>query len=454
MATVKKSPTNTEIDALVEKAQAVLKTNDHGNWTVPSETLYPHQWLWDSCFIAIGLRHNDPRRASREITSLLRGQWKNGMMPHIVCSGSQGYWVGPQFWQSKLSPLSPDDQATSGITQPPLVSIAALAVAEKLPTAEAEVLLKKIYPNLISYHEWIYRERDPNASGLAVLVHPWESGLDNSPSWVEQLKSFTPFWVTVILKTRLAVLARKFRRDTEFVPGDQRMTTTEALKFIHLINKHRKRSYDSRATIAKSRFTVEDLAFNSILIRANRALQKIADTIAEDIPPDLTYRFSQSESSLEQLWDEELQQYYSRHYKTQGLIKIATVATFLPLYSGSISKQRAASLVKLLTSQQFWPHFPVPSVPLGSKYFRERRYWQGPTWINMNWMIIQGLLNYGYLKEAEQLKQTVMKLIQQSGFHEYFSPLSGEGFGIDHFSWTAALFIDLAKTELQAKQEL
>ncbi|MEK7561630.1 MAG: glycoside hydrolase, partial [Patescibacteria group bacterium] len=60
---------------LLRAAEEVLKTNDRGSFTVPAADLYPHQWLWDSCFVAIGLRHLDLERAQAELTSLLRGQW-------------------------------------------------------------------------------------------------------------------------------------------------------------------------------------------------------------------------------------------------------------------------------------------------------------------------------------------------------------------------------------------
>jgi hypothetical protein len=68
---------------LLEEAEKVLKKNDRGKFTVPAGDLYPHQWLWDSCFIACGLRHIDIDRAQTELTSLLRGQWSNGMFPNI-----------------------------------------------------------------------------------------------------------------------------------------------------------------------------------------------------------------------------------------------------------------------------------------------------------------------------------------------------------------------------------
>ena len=71
-------------DALLKEATKVLKQNDRGKWIVPAGDLYPHQWLWDSCFIAIGLRHLSIERAQVELLSLLRGQWSNGMLPNII----------------------------------------------------------------------------------------------------------------------------------------------------------------------------------------------------------------------------------------------------------------------------------------------------------------------------------------------------------------------------------
>jgi hypothetical protein len=73
-----------ESEELLNRAKAVLEVNQRGDYTVPAEGLYPHQWLWDSCFIAIGLRHYDLERAQKEILSLLRGQWSNGMMPNMI----------------------------------------------------------------------------------------------------------------------------------------------------------------------------------------------------------------------------------------------------------------------------------------------------------------------------------------------------------------------------------
>jgi len=43
--------------ALAARAREVLRRNDLGGWTRAAPGLYPHQWSWDSAFIAIGLAH-------------------------------------------------------------------------------------------------------------------------------------------------------------------------------------------------------------------------------------------------------------------------------------------------------------------------------------------------------------------------------------------------------------
>src|SRR5262249_30245649 len=109
--------------ALRARAREVLEANRRGAWTCPSATLYPHQWLWDSCFIAMGLASSDPWRAAGELRSLFRGQWANGMLPHMIFAEGVHDAGSRRIWQSKRNPLAPRDVETSCITQPPLVAV-------------------------------------------------------------------------------------------------------------------------------------------------------------------------------------------------------------------------------------------------------------------------------------------------------------------------------------------
>lgn len=73
----------------------------------------------------------------------------------------------------------------------------------------------------------------------------------------------------------------------------------------------------------------------------------------------------------------------------------------------------------------------------------QARYWQGPAWVNTNWLIIDGLARYGFAAEAEALRLSTLELVRKSGFREYFNPLTGEPAGVSDFAWTAALTVNL-----------
>ena len=40
-----------------------------------------------------------------------------------------------------------------------------------------------LYEAALKWHRWWYSARDPEGTGLVALLHPWESGSDNSPAW-------------------------------------------------------------------------------------------------------------------------------------------------------------------------------------------------------------------------------------------------------------------------------
>src|SRR5829696_4706768 len=71
-------------DVLVHQARAVLDFNWTGEYTMPGPRLYPHQWSWDSAFIAIGYSSYDQERATRGLRHLFEAQWKNGLLPQLV----------------------------------------------------------------------------------------------------------------------------------------------------------------------------------------------------------------------------------------------------------------------------------------------------------------------------------------------------------------------------------
>lgn len=430
---------------LLTTAKEVLKMNDRGSYTQPAHGLYPHQWLWDSCFIAIGLRNFDLERAKTELLSLLHGQWSNGMLPNIIFRSDAEYRTDRNLWRSWLSPFAPDGISTSGITQPPMLAEAVVQVGEKMEWPERRQWYRLFWVPLLAYHEWLYQERDPHEEGLTLQIHPWEVGMDNTPPWMQELHEHQlPTWIRFVERSHLDKVINLFRRDGRSIPLDERFNTIEALAMFDIQRRLRRKAYDINKVLDHSLFAIEDVAFNSILIRANQHLEHIGKSLKEPMPAELQTSMARTAQAFESLWDPYAGQYFSRDFITHQLLKTPSVATLLPLYAGSISKGRAKQLVKLLEDEkQFGPAYPLPSVPVSSSFFHAKLYWQGPAWVNINWLVIDGLTRYGFKDHAEALKESTLEMVAKSGCYEYFDPLDGTPAGAANFSWTAALAIDL-----------
>lgn len=433
---------------LAVQAREVLNRHDRGLFTSPAE-IYPHQWLWDSCFVAIGQRHYDVERAKIEILSLLRAQWSNGMVPHTVFARGHEYHRDHEIWRSWVSPYAPDDDLTSGITQPPVLAEAIVQIGEKLPLAGRRSWYKQTWQELVAYHQWLYRERDPHNEGLVLQIHPWETGIDNSPAWMAELhEHLLPFWIRAVQKLRLDHVISLFRRDTRVIPPEQRFATIDALAMFDAQRRLRRKEYDIDKVLSHSLFAIEDVGFNSILLRANEHLRAIAKTTRAEIPKELDESMAKAVKAFDQLWDPYTEMYYSRDFVTHRLLKEPGISNLLPIYSGAIPEERAALIVKSIENEHtFGPAYPVPSAPLNLPRFSPVCYWQGPTWVNTNWLVIEGLSRYGYRDHAAALRESTLELIGKHGFWEYFNPVSGDPLGARDFSWTAALAIDMLEAE-------
>jgi Glycosyl hydrolase family 63 C-terminal domain len=432
-------------EELREMAIGVLSRNARSGYVAPARGLYVHQHLWDSCFIAIGQRHYDVAGAMEGLRRLLGAQWSNGMVPHIRFERGWRYWWDGHVWRSRVNPAAPRGVATGGISQPPMIAEAVVRIGEVLPRDQRLAWYRSMTRPLVAYHEWLHLDRGAAGCGLAIQIHPWETGLDNSPPLLELLgRCPAPWWIDLMARSGADRLATRLRWDTKYVPADQRSSTLEALRLYSALKRIRQHRYDTGAALLRGPFVIQDLTFNSILVRANTRLRQIARETGMPLPPVLTRAMRAHRSAMEELWDADTGCYYSRDAHNGQLIKEPSIAGFMPLYAGCTDRARATRLVEMLSDPRaFCSPYPVPSVPLGSRWFQPCRYWQGPTWINMNWLIIDGLRRYGFEAEADALRLKTLAVVAKSGFYEYYHPLTGEPAGAEDFSWTAALTVDL-----------
>jgi hypothetical protein len=435
-----------------KKAREILEANRSGSYTRPSPLLYPHQWNWDSGFIAIGKSHYDTRGAVSEIESLFSAQWSNGMLPQVVFNpdATGGYFPEPDFWETERSAHKPADKLTSGITMPPIHAVAVERIWANAPRDRRRVLefLEWIYPRLLSFHEYLYRERDPEDTGLASIRHPWESGIDNSPAWDPPLKAIN------VDKNALPAYQR---RDLDHVASDMRPKDDDYDRYVYLLDLFRSLDYDESAIREQCPFLVLDPLFNSILCRANQCLANLAGILGEPIGAIEHWQRKSAEAIRTKLWCPTRQMFYPYDQVAGRLIHSETSSGFMPLFAGAATREQASIIYRRLNSVSFCAlHqgncYATPNYDTQKEDFDRSNYWRGPVWININWMLAHGLTRYGYTLKADSLRRDLLQLPIRFGFHEYFDSFSGKGYGSDNFSWTAALFIDLVQDHYNAEK--
>ncbi len=436
-------PDPAQRDRLLTAARAVLDRNWTGASTIPAPGIYPHQWSWDTGFIAIGRSWGDGRRAAVELEHLFEAQWANGMLPHIRFGpDTTNYFPGPDFWQADRSPAAPAGIETSGITQPPIHAVAALEIHRRAGTAaeraDARAFLERLYPRLASMHRYLAAARDPSGIDLATLVHPWESGLDNSPAWDRLLGD---------LEIPPGALPAYERRDLMHVDPADRPTDDAYDRFVYLAATYRDSGYDDATIVERSPFLVAGPLFNAIYLWSEEALGEIATILGGDPAPHRARARAIARAIVRELWEPERRLFLARDLRTGRLEPEATVISFVPLLDAELDTGIVDAICGDLGSTMFHPaaaaHFLVPTYGVGTPGFDARRYWRGPVWLNTNWLLWRGLRQHGRHEYAAEILASSVALVERAGFREYFDPLTGEGHGGDGFSWTAALLIDM-----------
>jgi glycogen debranching enzyme len=425
-------------DGLAGRALEVLQANWRGASTVPSPALYPHQWSWDSACIAIGYSHLNQERAEQELRSLFRGQWRNGLLPHIVFAEGQDYFPGPEFWRTDLSPDAPRSPHTSGIVQPPVHATSVRQVYRLgRDRTSAEEFLADLLPRLEAWHDYLYRERNRDGDGLIEIWHPWESGMDNSPLW-------DPVFARIELGEDDVPAYERI--DRKFADPAGRPTDSEYDFYAYLVKLYRDRSYDGAAIAADCPFVVHDVLFNSLLVQSNRDLAAIAAVVGAD-PERHERRADETAAAIERrLWNEEEGAYLDRDVRSGDWIDVRVGSSFAPLYAGAPTPERAAFLVGRLHdfSVAVEPAGrAVPSLGTDDPSFEAIRYWRGPVWPIVNWVAYRGLRRNGYDESAAELRAGMLELARREGFWEHYNPLTGHGQGGEQFAWSAGLILDL-----------
>ena len=182
------------------------------------------------------------------------------MIPHIVFNADEKtYFPAADFYQVTRSDNAPTHVGTSGLTQPPVHTIACYYIYHNHPDKDGEgkEFLRKSFKHLKNFHRYLLTARDPESSGLVTLFHPWESGTDNSPIWDETFS-----------RIKVKDLPKFKRLDIAAVEGQKDMRPSDDTynKFIYLIEIMKKYNYNDELVYENTPFKIKDVLFSSNFI--------------------------------------------------------------------------------------------------------------------------------------------------------------------------------------------
>lgn len=411
---------------------AILSKNDRGGYTVPTARLYPYQWNWDSAFAALGFLTFDRDRAWRELELLLDGQWSNGMVPSIIFrSDDPDYFPGPSVWQTQTASEHPPAIPSTGISQPPVLASVMMTMVQ---SGDEEDLKRAagMFKRVLKWHRWYQTERVSDASGCVVTVHPWETGRDNCPDWNIGLDAM-----------RVDPELEPYeRQDTKHANPEERPDVGQYDRYLSILQFGRNNYWDQKTLTNDGPFSMADPGIHFILLRAHRDLRELAKILGEtEAVEELDAFIAAGEQASEYFWNDSVGAFTARDTASGKFSDGFSSASALCFYAGAGTHKQRERTMENIKRMAAKVSYMLPSWDPDCSTFEPQRYWCGPVWPQMNYMISKGLEECGHQGYAMRIRSDLSRLISEHGFRECFNPLEGDGCLGTDFSWTAALWL-------------
>jgi putative isomerase len=193
---------------------------------------------------------------------------------------------------------------------------------------------------------------------------------------------------------------------------------------------------------------VESPELNTYLCLQQQALAEIAEVLSLQADADMWRRRAKSMARriVEHFYDKDAGVFWPTHMHEP--IRILTPLSLYPLMTGYLDEAITQRLVShLIDPETFWTQHPIPTVAINAPQYDPNTMWRGPTWVNINYLFIDGLVRIGREDVARELRDRTLDLIMgQDDIYEYYNPQTGEPSpsAAPLFGWSAAIFIDLA----------
>ncbi len=136
-------------------------------------------------------------------------------------------------------------------------------------------------------------------------------------------------------------------------------------------------------------------------------------------------------------------------------LKVMTWSCFLPIWCGIATDSQAKLMVNqhLTNEKRFWSEWGIRSLSADEKMYSPSQArgnpsnWLGPVWIIANYLIWEGIRQYGYDGYATQISEKIQNLLiadyrKNKLLHENYNPETGEGIsGQGFWNWNVLAYI-------------
>ncbi|HET6910437.1 MAG TPA: trehalase family glycosidase [Mycobacteriales bacterium] len=357
---------------------------------VPSKLGYVGHWNWDAYFIAIGLRHGAPELARAQLDLVLQHQRADGMFVDVIHDTGTLAATGqlPADDHRRLASHygTAADGADRADCQSAVVPVTkppllAWAANKLLRTSPDDDLRARVVDAASRNQRWWLTCSDTDGDGLAEYLHPYSSGLDDNPVFDHGAPTATP--------DLNAYLALQYDELACLAEGTS--TSHFAAELRNSAAEHTRRLVDGQWSSSQRRFLP--------IVRGKR------------LGPH-------------------------------------TITDLLPLITGRLPTAVAEELTADLVDPETFGGDPaVPTVSRADPAYQAGRMWRGPVWLNTNYLLIEALERAGQSSLARELASRTLQLVTESGeLAEYWDSSNGlrASRAVPMFSWSAALFLDLA----------
>lgn len=381
-------------------------------------------------------------------------------------------------------------------SKPPLATWAAWRIHQVKPERQ---WLAEIYPKLVAFHHWWYRNRDHNRNGLA------EFGATDHPEHNDEqgrLKFFIERDVSALDESTLVAQCRALpdhqmecfgealyrqalqQNRSVQVPAqdgagyESGMDNAARFGFIDddQLRREADRHYNGDLHAAQRDWRVgfyanrdeqqrllgysidqESVDLNAFLYADKLLLAEMALQLGK--PRDAKSWQAQAARLQQQLndcfFDAESGFYYDRKMSEQGVDARGCAngelmtkrgrgsEAFAMLWSGAASAANAKRMMAtLMRTDEFNTFVPLATASKNNPAYNPRIYWRGRVWIDQVYFALSGMKRYGYRQQAQDMAKRLLKNaegISGSGpLRENYDPETGAGQGPANFSWTAA----------------